>query len=139
MNSRASSLHALDRSRVQMTQVHGIPIMTLDFSHANGIETLEMLEEYRRIVLAQKPDSARLLVDVQGIAYDASVSAKWKAVRMELDPYIHASAIYGVQGLVGVAIRSYTELMLWLKLPRASQKIRVFKSREDALTWLLAS
>ena len=132
-----SSVPRLDRPRVQMTQIQGKSILILDFTQANGMETLEMLEAYRRIVLDQEPDSARLLVDVQGIAYDAAVSAKWKAVRMELDPFIRASAVYGVQGLVGMAVRSYTELMVWLKLPRANQKIKVFKNREDALEWLL--
>ena len=137
MTTAAIALDARYHQRIQKIQVQGITIMTLDFSQATSGETLAMLDDFRSAFDGLKPHSIRLLTDVSNFIYDSAVSSKWKVVRMEMDPFIKASAIYGVDGLLGVAIRSYTELMVWLNLPSAKTKLQVFKTREKALAWLL--
>jgi hypothetical protein len=137
MPNDAHSPSASDRPRIQTIQVQGISIVTMDFSDASPADTLSMLEEYPRIFVGREPDSVRLLTNVTGLTYDSSVSNKWKSARIEYDSYVLATAIYGVSGLVGVAVRSFTEVALWLGLPNAQKKIKVFATREKALAWLL--
>ena len=137
MPNDASSPSAADRPRIQKIQVQGVPIVTLDFSGATPAQTLAMLDEYPGVFTDKTPGSVRLLTDVTGLTYDSAVSNKWKSARVEYDPYVRATAIYGVTGLVGVAVRSFTEVALWLGLPNAQKKIQVFDSREKALAWLV--
>jgi hypothetical protein len=56
---------------------------------------------------------------------------------VKYDAQIKSSAVHGLSGLVGVAVRSFVEMTILLNLPRAGKKLRIFKTREQALAWLL--
>jgi hypothetical protein len=56
---------------------------------------------------------------------------------VKYDPLIKSSGVFGMSGLVGVAVRSFVEMAVLLNLPRAGKKLRVFKTREQALAWLV--
>lgn len=109
----------------------------MDFSDATVAESLALMDEYALTLKDQAPLSVRLLSDVTGAQYEPSVANKWKAIRIQNDAVIKASAIYGLSGLVGVAVRAFVELLDMLGMNRAQKKLRIFKNRETALAWLV--
>ena len=109
----------------------------LDFSHATVAESLALMDNYAAALKDQPPHSVRMLSDVTEAQYEPSVANKWKAIRIQHDPIIKASAIYGLSGLVGVAIRAFLELLDMLGMNRTQKKLRIFKNRESALAWLV--
>jgi hypothetical protein len=127
------------QNRVRQIEFQGVPVLDLDFTQATPQQTLTMLDQFHRTLDGAAPDSLRVLSDVTEMTYDAGVSSKWKAIRMKYDPFIRASAVYGANSFMNVAVLSYTELMTWLRIPRAKTKIRVFKNREQALAWLITT
>jgi hypothetical protein len=137
MLTQSQALWESTRLRVQLVQVQGLPIIELDFSNGSPQDTLAMLDEFKRLLQRAEPDSLRVLSCTTDMTYDPGVSSKWKAIRMEFNPKIRASAVYGASSFVSVATHSYIELMKWLGMPRAKDKIRIFPDREKALEWLL--
>ncbi len=125
------------QERVRLIEIQGIQVVDLDFTQAGAQQTLGMLDEFQRLLQGAKQGSLRVLSNVTDMAYDAGVSSKWKAIRMEYAPAVKASAVYGASSFLSVAVRSYSDLMAWLKLPHAKDQIRVFKTRDQALAWLL--
>lgn len=114
-----------------------MPYLMMDFSHATVAESLAMMDHFAAAIKDQPPISVRMLTDVTDAQYEPSVANKWKAIRIQYDPLIKASAIYGLNGLVGVAVRALLELMDMLGLNRGQRKLRIFKTRESALAWLM--
>lgn len=122
--------------RIFWTQHQGISYLMMDFSHATVAESLAIMDDYVDALQGKAVGSVILLTDVTGAHYEAAVSNKWKAVRLQMDGPIKASAVYGLSGLVGVAVLAFVELMELLGLNRGSKKVRIFKTREQALAWL---
>ena len=114
----------------------GVSILMMDFSHATAAESLSLMDSFGPSMDAQPADSVLMLTDVTEAAYDPAISNKWKAIRLKHDDKIHASAIFGLSGLVGVAIRSFLDLRELLNLS-GSRKLRIFKTRDQALAWLV--
>jgi hypothetical protein len=125
------------QQRIFWTQHQGAPYLMLDFSHATVAESLALMDHFSAALKDQAPLSVRMLTDVTEAQYEPSVANKWKAIRIQHDPTIKASAIYGLNGLVGVGIRAFLELLDMLGLNRGQKKLRIFKTRESALAWLM--
>ena len=112
-------------------------MLVMDFSHASPSESLALIDDFVPAIKGHPPHSVRMLTDVSGASYEPSISNKWKAVRLQHDAIFQASAIYGLSGLVGVAVRSFMELRDLLNLSKSGAKLRIFKTREQALAWLI--
>ena len=125
------------QQRIFWTQHQGVPYLMLDFSRATVAESLALMDDYAAALKGQPASSVRMLSDVTDAHYEPSVANKWKAIRIQNDAVIKASAIYGLSGLVGVAIRAFLELLDMLGMNRSQKKLRIFKNRESALTWLV--
>lgn len=126
-----------DQKRIYWTQHQGTPYLMLDFSRASIAESLVLMDDYAAALKDQPPLSVRMLSDVTDAQYEPSVANKWKAVRLQHDPMIRASAVFGLSGLVGVAVRSFMELQEILGMNRSGKKLRIFKTRDQALAWLV--
>lgn len=125
------------KQRIFWTQHQGVDFLMMDFSHATVAESLALMDDYAKALRDKPALSVRMLTDVTEAQYEPSVANKWKAIRIQHDPIIKASAIYGLGGLVGVAIRAFIELLDMLSLNRGHKKLRIFKTRELALAWLI--
>ncbi len=125
------------KQRIFWTQYQGVDYLMMDFSHASVAESLALMDDYAKALRDKPALSVRMLTDVTEAQYEPSVANKWKAIRIQHDPVIKASAIYGLSGLVGVAIRAFIELLDMLSLNRGHKKLRIFKTRELALAWLI--
>jgi hypothetical protein len=122
--------------RIYWINHQGVPILVMDFSHATPAESLAAIDGFVPAIISQPKGSVRMLTDVTEASYEPSISNKWKAVRLQYDAYFHASAIFGLSGLVGVAVRSMVDLMALLNIAKASRKVRIFKTKDQALAWL---
>jgi len=109
----------------------------MDFSRATPAESLALIDDFVAVIRDQAPGSVRMLTDVTEASYEPSISNKWKAARLQQDAYFHASAVFGLSGLVGVAVRSLVDLMALLNLVKSSRKVRIFKTKDQALAWLV--
>jgi hypothetical protein len=125
------------RKRIYWFNHQGIPLLMIDFSQATPEESLALIDDFVVAMEGQAENSVRMLTDVTDAGYEPSISGKWKAVRVKYDPLIKFSGVFGLSGLVGVAVRSFVDMAVLLNLPRAGKKLRIFKTREQALAWLV--
>ena len=125
------------KQRIFWSEHQGVPFLMLDFAGATVSESLALMDDYAAALRGKEAGSVRMMSDVTDAEYDPAVANKWKALRIQNDTYIRASAIYGLSGLVGVAIRAFLELLDMLGMNRAMKKFRIFKTREQALAWLI--
>jgi hypothetical protein len=109
----------------------------IDFNKSTPLESLAMLDELEGVFEGQALKSVLALSDLTEVVYDPSVSQKWKAALLKFSPYMRASASYGASGLAVVATLAAIELLNWFQMPVLGGRIRLFKSREKALAWLL--
>lgn len=122
--------------RISWIEHEGIKILSMDFSHARVSESIAMMDEYIDAV-ANEQGPIYMFTDVSAAEYDSTIAAKWKAVRLEHGSMIRASAIIGLAGLVGMAIRAFMQLSEFIAPHRLGGPIRIFESRAEALKWLV--
>jgi hypothetical protein len=139
MTSKHASPPLPVRCRVNWIQIQGKPILALDFNQATPNDSLAMLQDIVQAFEGQDLNSVRALADLRDVSYDPSISQKFKTALLKLNPYMRATAVFGASGLAVVATMAAIELMHWFKMPNATRKIRLFKTREKALVWLLQS
>ncbi len=108
-------------------------ILLLDFSHATVGESLALIADFCKIVDAEPDDSVYLLSNVTGAVYDSAVAQQWKAARFERTHKIRRSSIYGLSGLVGIAVRAFHQA---LALFGKKTDLRICGNLEDSLKWL---
>ena len=115
----------------------GVPVLMMDFTRASPAESLALMDLFPDFMKDQPKESVRMLTDVTDSAYEPAIANKWKAIRLQYEPMMKASAVIGLSGLVGVSIRAFIELLEFLNIPRASRKVRIFKTKDQALAWLI--
>jgi hypothetical protein len=123
-------------TRLRWIQDGGKEIFFLDFKQATVAESLAMLDDLKKNLDGRPAHSVLALADVTGASYDPSVSTRWKATRMAFAPIVRATAIYGMSGMVALALRGAAEVQRLMGLARTGDEQRYFKSRAEALAWL---
>jgi hypothetical protein len=122
-------------TRLRWLKLNGQDALLVDFSHAKAAESLELIETFRQAMQGRQPGSVLLLTDVTKAEYEGSISTRWKAARAEFSPYIRASAIWGLSGLVGMAVRGLIDAMRLLGLT-TDNHLRIFSTEAEATEWL---
>lgn len=107
----------------------------MDFAGAPVQESLDMIAVFTHFMQGRPPQSVLLLTDVTGAEYDPSVARQWKEARVRCDAAVRASAVYGLKGLVGVAVKGFIEARRILGLSAANEP-KVFSSPAEARDWL---
>jgi hypothetical protein len=108
----------------------------MDFAGAPVAESLASIQGFLDVMQQQAPQSVLLLTDVTDAVYDSSIARQWKEARLRYDDAIRASAIYGLKGLVGVAVKGFIDVRRLLGLSQANGP-RVFSSGAEAREWLV--
>jgi hypothetical protein len=126
----------IERKRVDWLDLNGTRVLFMDFAGASVAESLTSIRDFLEVMQRQAPQSVLLLSDVTDAAYDASISRQWKEARLRYDDVIRASAIYGLKGLVGVAVRGFIDARRLLGLSAANGP-RIFSSAAEAREWLV--
>jgi hypothetical protein len=124
-----------DRARIAWIKHQNQELLMMDFSHASVETSLDLVGEFLKATEGRPEKSVLLLTDVTGAAYDAGIAAQWKAARMSRSAMIRASALYGLSGLVGMAIRGFVEAMKLMNLSNENE-LKVFTTAADAKEWL---
>ena len=124
------------QTRLRWIQVQGKEVLLLDFSRATPEESLALIAGFHQMMLGRAADSVLLLTDVTEAVYEASIARQWKAARLEHSAAIRASAIFGLRGLVGAAVRGFIDAARLLGLSFVDQRLRVFGSEAEASDWL---
>ncbi len=115
--------------RIGYVQHKGRRILIEDFSGLRpGRELEATLEEAKTIVQSRPPKSAVVLVDVTGMRFDKDTLDMMKELAASNEPYVKASTLVGVGGLLQVGL---------LAVSRFSERnFKTFSAREEALDWL---
>lgn len=127
---------ALLVTRLRWIKIADQDVLFLDFCQAKVEESLALVETFRQTLAGRSPQSVLLLTDVTGAAYDASIAMRWKSARAEHSQVIRASAVYGLSGLVGMAVRGMVDMARLLGFPMVDKYLRIFENEADAVVWL---
>lgn len=115
--------------RTRFIEHQGKKVLLLDYTGIrDSAEALREIERTKEIVARQPPGSLRVLTDVTGAHYDTRIVQAMKELAAHNAPYVRASAVVGVSGLMKVV---YSAIILFSK-----RKIQLTDTREQALEWL---
>jgi hypothetical protein len=126
----------LSLTRVRWIQINHRDVLFLDFSHAVPEESLALIDAFRLAMDGREPRSVLLLTDVTAAVYEPAIATRWKAARVTYAPMIRASAIFGLSGLVGMAVRGVIDAARLLGVPVGDNHLRIFEVESDATAWL---
>jgi len=119
---------ALDE-RLRFVKHKGHAIFVIDFSHCAAKEMLLLLDQVRAHVARHAPGSMLTLADVSGAAIDKTVATKIKEVLVLDRPYVKRGAWVGTESLPHVFYENFKSF--------SQREIPVFKTREEAMDWLV--
>ncbi len=115
--------------RLRYIEHEGCRILLEDFS---GIldeqEYISLIREAQTMVHLEPPGSARILIDVTESRFTPAVSHVSREVSDSNTPYVKATALVGVRGLMPIIIRALSA--------SAGRELVSFPTREEALAWL---
>jgi len=119
-----------DRVRFIPNPVGHTNVLLIDVSgFANPSEALPFIDEAKITVSGQPLRSVYCLVDVTGSRFNVDVVEAMKELATHDRPYVIASAVVGVAGLMRVIFESVLAFS-------ARKNLKSFPSRGEAFTWL---
>ena len=125
-----------ENPRFQMIKQGAIQIVFLDYSHCNRDEASALNRAWDIYVLGQQPHSVRLLVNVEGAAYDAELTNQWKQNGVEYTKKIERCALYGMSMLSRMALEGIRKTATFFDRPIPEDLGVIFASKDEALKWL---
>ncbi|MGA2966475.1 MAG: hypothetical protein ABSD64_09695 [Terriglobales bacterium] len=115
--------------RIYFVEHRGQRILLLDYSHANAREMLLLLEHVRSTVAQHERDSLVTLADYTGATVDHAVATKIKEVLTLDRPFVKKTAWVGIEGIPHAVMESFHIF--------SQRQIATFKTREEAMDWLV--
>ncbi len=117
--------------RIHFIEHKGKQILLLDFSHAHARE-MQLLLDYVRVVVARNPrESVITLADMTGAEVDHEVATKIKEVLTLDRPFVKKTAWVGSEGIPHAFMENFHLF--------SQREIVTFKTREEAMEWLVES
>jgi hypothetical protein len=127
MDAASRSEPRADRTR--FVDHRGQRILLFDFEGLREPEeSLREIERARSFVATQPRKSLRILTNVRDARYNGAVLQGMKELASHDEPYVTASAVVGLSGLLRIA---YTAVTVFSK-----RNIRVFDDEGEAKDWL---
>ncbi|MGA7079704.1 MAG: STAS/SEC14 domain-containing protein [Terriglobales bacterium] len=115
--------------RIRFIAHKGKHILQLDFSHANAQE-MQLLLEYARVTVAKHGhESLVTLADFTGSTVDHAVATKIKEVLTLDRPFVKKTAWVGSESIPNAFMENFQSF--------SQRKIATFKTREEAMDWLV--
>jgi hypothetical protein len=115
--------------RIHFIEHKGKQILLLDYSHAGATEMQLLLLSVQAIVAKQKRDSVLILADMEGAEIDHAVAMKIKEVLTLDRPFVKKSAWVGAEHIPHAFMENFHTF--------SQREIVTFKTREEALDWLV--
>ena len=115
--------------RIHFAEHKGKQILMLDFSHATAPQ-MQLLLEYTRVTVAQHGrDSLIILADYTDAEVDHAVAMKIKEVLTLDRPFVKKAAWVGSEHIPHAFMENFHTF--------SQREIVTFKTREEALEWLV--
>jgi len=105
-------------------------ILVLDFRHCSAKEALLLLDMIRATVAQQPRGSVLVLADFAGAEIDKQVARRAQEVLVLDRPYVKKAAWIGTESLPNVFYEHFKSF--------SQRELPTFKTREEALDWLVA-
>lgn len=116
--------------RLRFVKHKGRAIFLIDFSRCGAKEMLLLLDQVRADVARHEPGSVLTLADFTEAQVDRKVATKIKEVLVLDRPYVKKSAWVGTENLPHVFYENFKSF--------SQRDFPTFKTREEALEWLVA-
>jgi hypothetical protein len=129
MNSD-DTVSGVGEDRLRFIKHNGHAIFLIDFSHCKETEILLLLEQVRAIVARHAKGTLLTLGDFTDAEVDRKVATRLKEVLTLDRPYVKRSAIVGVESMPHVFYENAKSF--------SHRDIPAFKTREEAMDWLIA-
>ncbi|HLW54000.1 MAG TPA: hypothetical protein VKW06_14275 [Candidatus Angelobacter sp.] len=117
------------RGRVRFLEHAGERVLLIDYSHCDINMLKEVAAEGHRVIATQLLNSVLTLSDVTGTAFDSEAVALLKTKVAANAPYVKRAAIVGISGLQALIYEGVQAF--------AQRRIPLFRSRQEALDWLV--
>ena len=115
--------------RVRFITHEGKQILFIDVTNCAAEDVIELVTEVQCMVTAQPPKSVLTLSDLTGARFSRSAVTRMKEVAVFDRPYVKRAAFVGAQSLPRVfyeALKTFSQ-----------REFRKFKTREEAMDWLV--
>ena len=117
--------------RVNFTQYKGKKILIEDFSGLTpGEEFLQTMQKAQDIIASNPEKSVLAVFDATQARFNNEMLTGMKNFTKANLPYIKASAVVGIEGLLNVALTSISKF--------SGREFKSFKTREEAMDWLIS-
>lgn len=113
---------------VTIIQHNGVNIIYTDLSDKTISEAQEVLKDATKVIQNYHPKSLGSLLNVKGLRYNAPFLDEMKKTGKENEPYIFATAVFGLSAvtkLIGRGVVQFT-----------GRKTEFFDSEQEAKDWL---
>lgn len=117
--------------RCKLVSVKGAKIFLMDFSGLDAEVVTKIIPECKKFVCSQPLNSVKTLTDITNARYSVETTEALKDLAASNKPYVSASAIVGVEGMKNIVLNSVIKFS-------GRSNMRVFKTREEALDWLVS-
>ena len=115
--------------RIHFAEYKGKQVLLIDFSHATTLQ-MQLLLEHVRITVAQHArESLLTLADFEGAEIDHAVATKIKEVLTLDRPFVKKTAWIGTENIAHAFLENFHNF--------SRRDIVIFKTREEALDWLV--
>jgi hypothetical protein len=119
----------LMEDRIRFIEHKGNKVLSLDFSHATALEMISLLDKVRTTIAQQGPKSVLVLADYAGAEIDHTVAMKIKEVLTLDRPFVKKAAWIGSEHIPHALMENFHFF--------SQRETVTFKTREDALDWLV--
>lgn len=116
--------------RLRFEKYQGRDIFVIDFSRCTNKEMLLLLDQVKASVQRHAPASLLVLTDFSGTRIDKKVATRAKEVLVLDRPYVKKSAWIGTENLPHVFYENFKSF--------SQRELPIFKTRQEALEWLVS-
>ena len=116
--------------RLRFIKHKGKAVFSVDFTNCAPKELLLLLDQIRADVGHHAPNSVLILADFSGARIDKNVATRMKEVLVLDRPFVKRSAWIGTEGMPEVFYEHFKNF--------SQRDFPTFKTREEALDWLVA-
>jgi hypothetical protein len=120
----------MDDDPIRFIEHQGKKILLVDFTNADAHDMLLLLEELRTMVAQHPRGSLVILSEFAGATVDHEVATKIKEVLTRDRPFVKKTAWVGTESIPHAFMENFHNF--------SQREIATFKTREEAMDWLVA-
>jgi hypothetical protein len=125
-----SSTDAPLDERLRFIKHRGKAVYEVNFTNCTAKELLLLLDQIRANISHHAPNSVLIFADFTGAQVDRKVATRMKEVMVLDRPFVKRSAWIGAESVPEVFYEHFKNF--------SQRDFPIFKTREDALDWLVA-